>query len=100
VRVQWSDRARGQIREIFEYIVRDRPRAARDLRASLHERVDLLAELPEQGKLWGEGTRPDLRGIVFESHRIVYRVEPDLISILSVRHTRMQQADNPEAMDR
>ena len=90
MRVQWSDRARRQIREIFEYIARDRPRAADDLLEAFLGRVDLLTEFPEQGKLWGDGARPDVREIIFESHRIVYRVGLEDLSILSVRHTRME----------
>jgi len=63
------------------------PNAASGLLLSLHERVHLLAELPEQGKQ-----------VIFESYRIVYRVQLDLISILSVRHTRMQRTDDPGAV--
>jgi toxin ParE1/3/4 len=99
VRVHWSERAQAQLRDIFQYIVRDRPRAASGLLVSLHERVELLVEFPEQGKLWDEGARPDLREILFESYRVVYRVDPGEIFILSVRHTRMQRSDNVEEGD-
>ena len=94
MRVQWSDRAREQIVEIFEYIARDRPNAAEGVLLSFLERVELLGDLPEQGQLWGDGSRPDLRVIIHESHRITYRVADDEISILSVRHTRMEVVED------
>ena len=89
MRVHWSSRARRQVTELFEYIARDRPLAAEATLLSFLERVELLSELPEQGAPWGDGSRPDLRQIVHESHRVVYRVGVDEVSILSVRHTRM-----------
>ena len=89
MRVQWSEHARNQIRAIFEYIADDRPEAAEGVLLGFFERVDLLVEFPDQGRLWGDGSRPDTRAIVHESYRIVYRVGDDLVSILSIRHTRM-----------
>jgi toxin ParE1/3/4 len=90
VRIRWSGRANEQIVEIFEYIARDRPHAAEGVLLSLMERVELLGVFPEHGRPWGDGSRPDLRVIVHESHRIVYRAADDELSILSVRHTRME----------
>lgn len=91
--VQWSEHARTQILEIFEYVARDRPAAAERLLEGFLARVDLLIEFPEQGRAWGDGQRPDLREITHESYRVVYRVRGDEISILSVRHTRMRHDD-------
>jgi plasmid stabilization system protein ParE len=91
--IRWSERARTQVREIFEYIARDRPRVAERILESFLERVELLAEFPEQGSALGG--RSDLRAIVHESHRIVYRVGLEDIAILSVRHTRRAAEDDP-----
>lgn len=90
MRVRWSERAYEQVVEIFEYIARDRPNTAEAVLLSFLERVELLADLPEQGQPWGDGTRPDLRAIIHESHRIVYRIADDEVAVLSVRHTRME----------
>lgn len=89
MRVHWSSRARRQVTELVEYIARDRPIVAESILLSFLERVELLAELPEQGTLWGDGSRPDLRQVIHESYHVVYRVGVDEVSILSVRHTRM-----------
>ena len=94
MRVSWSERARTQAREIFEYIAQDRPLAAERLLDGFVKRTSLLADLPEQGAPWGRPHRSDLRAIVYESYRIVYRIRSDEVAILSVRHTRMDR-DTP-----
>jgi plasmid stabilization system protein ParE len=94
VRIHWSDRAYEQVVEIFEYIARDRPNAAEGVLLSFLERVELLVSLPEQGQVWGDGSRPDLRVIFHESHRTVYRVADEELSVLSVRHTRMEGVED------
>ena len=93
MRIRWSPRARDQVREIFEYIARDRPSAAEAILERFLERVDLLKEFPLQGPAWGDGRQEDLREVIVEGHRIVYRIGPDHISMLSVRHTRMKPDD-------
>ena len=49
--IQWSEHARTQIQEIFEYVARDRPNAAERLLVGFLERVSLLIEFPEQGRV-------------------------------------------------
>jgi toxin ParE1/3/4 len=98
VRVSWSERARLQTREIFEYVARERPLVAERLVDGFIERTSLLAEFSEQGTPWGRPHRSDLRAIVYESYRIVYRIGAEEVAILSVRHTRMKSgttADEP-----
>lgn len=94
--VRWSEHARNQVAEIFDYIARDRPNAAMRILESFLERTELLADFPEQGSEWPGAGRPDLRSIVHENHRIVYRVSPDEVAVLSVRHTRQEEESIPE----
>jgi toxin ParE1/3/4 len=94
--VRWSEHARNQVAEIFDYIARDRPNVAERILESFLARTELLADFPEQGSEWGGKERPDIRSIVHEKHRIVYRVGPDEIAVLSVRHTRQEEEPIPE----
>jgi len=94
--VRWSEHARNQVAEIFDYIARDRPNVAERILESFLERAELLADFPEQGLEWGGEDRPDLRSIVQENHRIVYRASPDEVAVLSVRHTRQAEESIPE----
>jgi plasmid stabilization system protein ParE len=84
------------VAEIFDYIARDRPSAAVRILESFLERTELLSDFPDQGSEWGGAGRPDLRSIVHENHRIVYRVNPDEVAVLSVRHTRQEEWPIPE----
>jgi plasmid stabilization system protein ParE len=93
VKVWWSERARSQVREIFEFITQDRPSAAERILEGFLQRADLITEFPDQGAAWGDPRRSDLRSIIFEGYRLVYRVGTDEIAILSVRDTRMQQTE-------
>lgn len=100
MKIIWSERALAQIREIFHFIAEDRPMLAERILEGLLERVELLLEFPDQGVVWGGTPRPDLRSIVVESYRILYRVRPEGIAVLSVRHTRMHPETQSEDLER
>jgi plasmid stabilization system protein ParE len=47
MKILWSEKAQGQVREIFEFIAEDRPMVAERILEDLLERVQLLTEYPE-----------------------------------------------------
>lgn len=75
--------------EAAEYIGRERPEAARQWVLSLFRVVERLESFPESGRSVPEiPDRRNLREVIHGEHRIIYRVEPGQISILTVRHAR------------
>jgi addiction module RelE/StbE family toxin len=88
MRITWSSRAKKKVSEYGDYIAQDNSDAASDWIEGILDEVERLKDFPEQGRRVPEAKRADVREIFFQSHRIVYRIEPKRIVILTVRHTR------------
>jgi addiction module RelE/StbE family toxin len=88
MKIRWSPRARDQALEIFEYIADDRPEAAAQILEGFIERVRMLAEFPDQGQAIAGAQRGPRRSVLYDSYRIVYRVDRDAVLVLAVRPTR------------
>lgn len=85
----WSPLALERVDDAAEYIGRERPEAARRWVLSLFRVVERLESFPESGRTVPEiPDRPDLREVIHGEYRIVYRVESEQVSILTVRHAR------------
>ena len=88
MRVIWSPLAIKRATEAAAYIAKDSPAAARRWVDELFEAAATLDRLPERGRQVPDLPRPDLRELLFGNYRIVYRLEPRRIAILTVRHLR------------
>jgi len=55
---------------------------------TLVERLELLKELPEQGRLVPEWGAPGIREVIHSPYRIIYEVYPDRVEILTLSHER------------
>lgn len=89
MRLVWSPLALERVNEAAEYIARDRPEAARAWVRSLFETVGRLERFPQSGRPVPElPHRTELREVIHGAYRVVYRVEPEQVSVLTVRHGR------------
>jgi toxin ParE1/3/4 len=86
VRLRYRSAARSDIARIFEYLDEQSPQARRHVEACLRTALDLLLQFPFAG---GATTRPGTRRLVVTPYpyAIFYRVLPDAIIVISVRHT-------------
>jgi len=86
VKIVWTEPARQDLREIFEYIAEENPRAARALLSEIKQRVTVLQNNPQLGRKGRvEGTR---ELVLSGTHYLLpYRVKNQQIQILSVFHT-------------
>lgn len=86
MKIVWSPLAIDRATEISEYIARDNHLAATKWVETLFDKVQLLESSPESGRIVPEIQREDIRELIYGNYRIIYRVENDNISMLTVRH--------------
>lgn len=90
MKITWSPLALERVREITDYIAKDNVEAARQLAIELFGAVERLKDFPQSGRMVPEAGRADIREIIHEKYRIVYRIEKQQVSILTVRHSRQR----------
>lgn len=73
---------------IARVIVIDRPRAADRWVVGLFSRAKQLRAHPESGPMVAELARPEIRQLVYSRYRMIYRLDPHRIVILTIRHGR------------
>ena len=88
MRVIWAPRALDRAAEAAEYIAEDRPEVAAKWVDGLFDAVGKLARFPRRGRIVPEVGRSEVRELLYEGYRVVYRVDEKHVSILTVRHQR------------
>jgi len=88
MKIVWSPLAMDRVVEIAAYICEDSPAAAEGWIRRIFSRVGQLGSFPLSGRRVPETARKDIREIIWDNYRIIYRVERKQVSILTVRHGR------------
>jgi toxin ParE1/3/4 len=86
MRIVWSPLAVDRVSEIAEYIAQDNPDAAESWVETIFSKVEQLRIFPESGRKVPETTNPRIRELLYGQYRIIYRIEENQLSILTVRH--------------
>lgn len=86
MKIQWSTLSIDRIIEIAEYIVEDKPGASEKWVNSIFNSVERLQKFPESGRKVPEVNRDEIREILLGNYRIIYRIDKEMISILTIRH--------------
>jgi plasmid stabilization system protein ParE len=89
-RIRWTDHAVAQLAGIIEYISLASPVYAEQTLERLVGRLDQACVFPESGRVVPEVGRVEIRELVEPPYRLIYRVHPDVIELLSVLHSRQQ----------
>ncbi|MCK4447160.1 MAG: type II toxin-antitoxin system RelE/ParE family toxin [Candidatus Marinimicrobia bacterium] len=88
MKVIWTELAFKKLEEFDDYIALDKPLAALKWIETIQKSVSKLVKFPQIGREIPEIKRADIREIVEGNYRIIYRVESERISILTIRHGR------------
>ncbi|MCA9795223.1 MAG: type II toxin-antitoxin system RelE/ParE family toxin [Candidatus Eremiobacteraeota bacterium] len=82
----WSRRATKNLEEIQDYIALDDPLAADAFLDRIEEMVDGLLDYPKIGRIVPELRNETFRERIYGHYRIIYRLEPGIIEIITVHH--------------
>jgi len=82
--IRWAHEALERLIEIEDYISKDSPGRAVQFVEQLIEHSALLSGKPRMGRAVPELANPDIRELLFNKYRIVYRLKANRIEILTV----------------
>ena len=94
MRVRFTETARRQFLEGLDYIRRDEPSAARNLRRRVEESLRRLEDHPESGRRIPEFPEVPHREMIVRPFRFFYRVEQQTVWVVAVWHGA-QLPDSP-----
>jgi|ERR1051326_5208554 plasmid stabilization system protein ParE len=77
-KIIWSPRALQDLRDIVQYIQRDKPDVARPFGEKLIAKAESLGTFPERGRVIRKFANPNLRQIYLGPYRIAYRIQQNL----------------------
>ena len=86
MKILWSPLAVERASEIAGYIARDNPDAAESWINTVFDKVEGLKAFPESGRIVPEAHNKTIRELIYGNYRIIYRLQEEQISILTVRH--------------
>ena len=88
MKIVWSPLAVERISGIAGYIAEDKPSAAEKWIRTVFSKVEKLKSSPETGRIVPEVGNSQFRELLHGNYRIIYRIEPEQIAILTVRHSK------------
>lgn len=86
ITIDWSHRARQDLRGIFAFVAQDSRVYAKRLVDRVKEKVDLLIDFPELGARVEDWEIENIREIQEGNYRIIYRPLAHSVQILTVLH--------------
>jgi len=86
--IRWTEKASKNLQSIYEYIARDSKVYAGRFVKALIKAAGKLEMMPYCGRMIPEFERDDLREVIYQNYRIVYRMvdEDNVAEILAVVH--------------
>jgi plasmid stabilization system protein ParE len=84
--VIWTEQALDDLDSICLFIARDSLMMAELFAGRIFEAVERLASFPQSGRVVPEIGRGDIREIISQGYRIIYRLAEDQVAVLTVHH--------------
>lgn len=84
MKIRWTEESLNQLTNIETYIAKDSPARAVHFVDQIIEHVLLLEDNPNAGRMVPEISNPDIRELIFQKYRVVYKLKGKQIEILTV----------------
>ena len=88
MKVIWTEQAVNKLEEFADFIALDNPRIALKWTETIRNSVNKLEHFPQIGRKVPEIKRNDIREIIEGNYRVIYRIEPERIAILTIRNCK------------
>jgi toxin ParE1/3/4 len=86
MQIEWTDAALDDLEIIRDYIGKDPPYYARRFIERIFDAAESLQDHPQMGRQVPEADRDDVRELIFQGYRIIYRTKPDRVQVITVIH--------------
>jgi plasmid stabilization system protein ParE len=86
MKIVWTEPAVEDLRELHAYIARDSEVYASGFVERIILAAELLVDYPKVGPIVPESNDENIRELLFQRYRIIYRVKNDCLEMLSVLH--------------
>ena len=98
MKVVWTAEARLRLLDIQAYIAKDSAQTAHQVVQRLLRRSLKLAAPPLTGRRLPEYPRENLRELLERPFRLIYRITPEQIEIVTVKHYRQKLPADPRRL--
>lgn len=78
----WTDEAHSWLRDIYEYISADNPKAAAAVCTGIYDKAQILGEFPEIGYLYRSEPEGEIRILLYGHYRIAYLLRPTAAPVI------------------
>ena len=86
MKIVWTEPAVEDLRELHAYIARDSEMYASGFVERIILAVEQAADHPRVGRVVPEKNDEDVRELLYQNYRIIYRIKSDKIEVLTVIH--------------
>ena len=86
MKIIWTEPAVEDLRELHAYIARDSEMYANGFVERIILAAERLVDYPQVGRIVPETAEEDIRELLFQRYRIIYRIKEDRVEMLSVIH--------------
>ena len=88
VEVKWTLQAADDLESITGLIASDSGAYARLFASDILSAAERLQQFPNLGRIVPEVNDTTIRELLLGNYRVIYRVQPDLVEVLTVYHGR------------